>query len=59
MIDPAVLRATMADLGQPPYRATQVYRALTRGLVTDFAAIGVLPAALRAALADRLQPLSA
>ncbi len=58
MIDPAVLRDTMADLGQPPYRATQVYQALTRGLVTDFAAIGVLPAALRAALAERLQPLS-
>ncbi len=58
MIDPAVLRATMADLGQPPYRATQVYRALTRGLATDFAAVGVLPAALRAALAERLQPLS-
>ncbi len=44
MIDPAALRATMADLGQPPFRATQVYQALTRGLVTDFAAIGVLPA---------------
>jgi len=58
MIDPAVLRVTMADLGQPPYRATQVYQALTRGLATDFAAIGVLPAAVRAALAARLQPLS-
>ena len=41
MIDPAVLRATMAELGQPAYRATQVYRALTQGLATDFAAIGV------------------
>ncbi|MGD0998066.1 MAG: 23S rRNA (adenine(2503)-C(2))-methyltransferase RlmN, partial [Thermoleophilia bacterium] len=58
MIDPAVLRVTMADLGQPPYRATQVYQALTRGLVTEFAAIGVLPASLRSALADRLQPLT-
>jgi 23S rRNA (adenine2503-C2)-methyltransferase len=58
MIDPAVLRVTMADLGQPPYRATQVYQALTRGLVTEFAAIGVLPASLRSALVDRLQPLT-
>ena len=58
MIDPAVLRATMAELGQQPYRANQVYQALTRGLVTDFAAIGVLPPALRGALAARLQPLS-
>jgi 23S rRNA (adenine2503-C2)-methyltransferase len=58
MIDPAVLRATMADLGQPAYRATQVYEALTRGLATEFAAIGVLPPALRTVLAERLQPLS-
>ncbi|HUK76219.1 MAG TPA: 23S rRNA (adenine(2503)-C(2))-methyltransferase RlmN [Thermoleophilia bacterium] len=58
MIDPAVLRATMAELGQPPYRATQAYQALTRGLATDFAAIGVLPRALRAALAERLEPLA-
>ena len=58
MIDPAALRATLAELGQPPYRATQVYQALTRGLVTDFADVGVLPRALRVALAGRLEPLS-
>ena len=58
MIDPSALRETMADLGQPAYRATQVYQALTRGLVTDFAAIGVLPATLRSALAERLQAVS-
>ena len=58
MIDPAVLRATVAELGAPGYRATQVYQALTRGLVTDFEAVGVLPRALRAALADRLDPVS-
>ena len=58
MIDPAVLSAMMTDLGQPAYRATQVYQALTRGLVTDFAAIGVLPATLRGVLAERLEALS-
>ncbi len=58
MIDPAVLRATLAELGQPPYRATQVYQALTRSLVTDFADVGVLPRALRAALAERCEPLT-
>ncbi len=58
MIDPAVLRATMAELGQPSYRATQAYQALTRGLVTDFAVVGVLPKALRTTLAERLEPLT-
>ena len=58
MIDPEVLRETIAELGQPPYRAAQVYRALARGLATEFAAIGVLPRDLRTALAERLQPLS-
>jgi 23S rRNA (adenine2503-C2)-methyltransferase len=58
MIDPVVLRQTIAELGQPSYRATQVYRALTKGLVTDFAAIAVLPRDVRATLAERLQPLS-
>ena len=58
MIDPAVLRATMAELGQPSYRATQAYQALTRGLATDFAEVGVLPRPLRRALAERLQPLT-
>ncbi|HMK91386.1 MAG TPA: 23S rRNA (adenine(2503)-C(2))-methyltransferase RlmN [Thermoleophilia bacterium] len=58
VIDPADLRATMADLGEPAYRAAQVYQALTRGLVTDFEAVGVLPRALRAALADRLDAVT-
>ena len=56
MIDPAVLRATMVELGQPSYRATQAYQALTQGLVTDFAEIGVLPRTLRLQLAERLEP---
>ena len=56
MIDPAVLRAAMAELGQPSYRATQAYQALTRGLATDFAEIGVLPRTLRLQLAERFEP---
>ena len=48
----------MADLGEPAYRARQVYEALTRGLVTDFAAVTTLPLALRQALAERLSPVS-
>ena len=39
MLDPDVIAATLADLGQPAYRARQVYEALTRGLVTDFAVV--------------------
>ena len=58
MIDPALLAATIAELGAPPYRARQVYEGLTRGLVTDFAQITSLPLTLRTALAERLQPLA-
>ncbi len=58
MLDPDVIAATLADLGEPAYRARQVYEALTRGLVTDFAAVTTLPLALRTALAERLTPLS-
>lgn len=58
MIDPSVLAATVAALGAPPYRARQVYEALTRGLVTDFVQITSLPVSLRAALAERLRPVT-
>ena len=58
MIDPAELRIALAELGQPPYRAIQVYQALTRGLVTDLADVRVLPRTLRAALAERFEPLT-
>ena len=57
MIDLATLEHTMSELGQPAYRARQVYAALTRGLATRFADMTTLPAALRGALADRLQPV--
>lgn len=58
MLDPAVIAATLAELGQPAYRARQVYEALTRGLVTDFDAVTTLPLALRRSLRARLSPLS-
>lgn len=58
MLDPDVIAATLSELGQPAYRARQVYEALTRGLVTDFAAVTTLPLALREELAGRLSPLS-
>jgi len=58
VIDPAVLRATVAELGAPSYRAEQAYQALTRGLVTDFGAVGALPRPLRAALAERLDAVT-
>src|SRR5450756_1180469 len=48
----------MTELGEPPYRARQVYEALTRGLAVDFDGMTSLPAALRRALAERLRPLS-
>jgi 23S rRNA (adenine2503-C2)-methyltransferase len=57
MIDRETLEMTMRELGEPGYRAEQVYRALTRGLTMEFAEMSVLPAPLRAALADRLRPV--
>jgi 23S rRNA (adenine2503-C2)-methyltransferase len=58
VLDPEIIAATLAELGQPAYRARQVYEALTRGLVTDFAAVTTLPLSLREALAERLSPVS-
>ena len=58
MLDPDLIAATLAELGEPAYRGRQVYEALTRGLVTDFGAVTTLPLALREKLAARLAPLS-
>ena len=58
VLAPDVIAATLAELGEPAYRARQVYEALTRGLVTDFAEVTTLPLALRQALAERLSPVS-
>ena len=53
----------MASLGEPAYRARQVYRWLYRSLADDFSAMHNLPAALRSRLAavahlGALQPLT-
>jgi len=58
VLDPDVIAATLADLGEPSYRSRQVYEALTRGLVTDFAAVTTLPGPLRQALSELLTPVS-
>jgi 23S rRNA (adenine2503-C2)-methyltransferase len=58
VLDPDVIAATLADLGEPSYRARQVYEAIARGLVTDFASVTTLPGPLRQALAERLTPVS-
>jgi 23S rRNA (adenine2503-C2)-methyltransferase len=58
VLDPDVIAATLAELGEPAYRARQVYEALTRGLVTDFSAVTTLPRPLREALSARLTPVS-
>jgi hypothetical protein len=58
VLDPDVIAAALAELGEPAYRARQVYEALTRGLVTDFAAVTTLPKPLWEELAARLSPLS-
>jgi 23S rRNA (adenine2503-C2)-methyltransferase len=58
VLDTAEIAATLAELGEPAYRARQVYEALTRGLVTDFAAVTTLPLPVREQLARRLSPLS-
>lgn len=54
MIDYLTLRSVLSDLGEPDYRARQAYRAVSRSLVTSFDQITVLPASLRAHLAERL-----
>ena len=58
MISRETIAAALTDLGEPAYRWRQVYEALTRGLVTDFSEVTTLPVAVRAALAERLRPLS-
>ena len=58
MLAPDVIAAALSELGEPAYRARQVYQALTRGLATDFAEVTTLPLALRQALAGRLSPVS-
>ncbi len=58
MIAPSEIETVVAELGAKPYRARQVYRALTQDLAVDFAAMTTLPRALRQALAARLSPLS-
>jgi 23S rRNA (adenine2503-C2)-methyltransferase len=58
VIDPHTIAVAVTELGQPPYRARQVYEALARGLAIDFADMTNLPATLRRALAERLSPLS-
>jgi len=58
VIERAVIEEAVAGLGEPPFRARQVYEALTRGLATDFAGMTVLPMRLRQALAARLTPVT-
>jgi 23S rRNA (adenine2503-C2)-methyltransferase len=58
VIDPHLITTVAADLGVQPYRARQIYEALTHGLVTDFADMTALPVDLRRAFAQRLEPLS-
>ena len=58
MIERAVIEQTIAAVGAPPYRARQVYVALTRDLATGFADMTTLPRPLREELAARLRPVS-
>ena len=51
------IEEAMAGLGEPRYRARQVYEALTRGLVTDLDEVTTLPRDLRKALGTRLRPV--
>jgi 23S rRNA (adenine2503-C2)-methyltransferase len=58
VIERTEIEAVITELGAAPYRARQVYEALTRGLAVDFDEITVLPRQLRVALAARLSPLT-
>ncbi len=55
-MDLASLNATMAELGQPDYRVSQVWQWLARG-ASSFDEMSNLPAGLRSDLAERL-PIS-
>ncbi len=62
-LDHEGLEALMAELGQPRYRADQIWRWLYRHLADDFGAMSDLPADLRDRLAERcrlerLRPLA-
>jgi 23S rRNA (adenine2503-C2)-methyltransferase len=52
-MDLALLDTTLADLGQPPFRASQVWEWTARG-VAGYDAMTNLPAALRGKLAERV-----
>ncbi len=58
VIDPHVISSAVEELGAQPYRAHQIYQALTRGLVTDFSQMTTIPQTLREALAARLRPVT-
>lgn len=53
-LDPAALAAVLADMGEPAYRARQVWRWLYRGLAPSFEAMTDLPRSTRARLAEAL-----
>jgi 23S rRNA (adenine2503-C2)-methyltransferase len=48
-----MLGASMAEMGEPSYRARQVVDRLWKNPVSDFAAMSELPASLRSRLAER------
>ena len=52
-VDLAVVSQTLTDLGQPKYRAKQIWRWASQG-APNFDAMTDLPAALRAQLSDRV-----
>ena len=58
MIARSEIEAAIAELGAAPFRARQVYRALSKDLAVDFDEMTVLPQRLRVALAERLSPLT-
>ena len=51
----AEVAAALAPLGEPAYRARQIWDAIHLRLVLDFAALTELPKSLRAALAERFR----
>lgn len=55
MIAYSTLQSVMLEMGEPAYRAGQVYSAVTRGLVPTFDQMTALPASLRRRLAASLR----
>ena len=58
-MDFAALTAVLADLGEPAFRARQIWHAVYRRFALDYEALTALPASLRTTLTTAVPPVAA